>query len=209
MNLLEQMAKDIALDLREEAVAAADLEEEEDHEVAATAEAEPEEGDQAVIESEPVEPPSASEGGDGAVESGGEEREMEQQPLPSDSHLHQQPAAGTSPVSASRASNRKRRATVPRSSASSAEVPGAAEPPPRRKRARPAVGDGRDAPQDAVASRTRARIRQAPYGDAAHTSDHRSDSPVRALARGGALGSELDVPWRTKRAASWELTATQ
>jgi hypothetical protein len=103
MNLLEQMAKDIALDLREEAVAAADLEEEEDHEVAATAEAEPEEGDQAVIESEPVEPPSASEGGDGAVASGEEERETEQQSLPSDSHLQQQPAAESSPVSVSRA----------------------------------------------------------------------------------------------------------
>jgi hypothetical protein len=119
MNFLEQTAKGIALDLREEAVAAADLEEEEGHELAPTADAEPEEGDQAGIESEPAERPSASEKGDGAIASDEDVLEIGQQPPPSDSHLQQQTTEEIGPVSASGASSR--RATVPRRSASSGE----------------------------------------------------------------------------------------
>jgi hypothetical protein len=46
---------------------------------------------------------------------------------------------------------------------------------------------------DSVASRTRARVRQAPYADADSPGDQRSDSPVRAYARTGALDTELDA----------------
>ncbi|GMF59751.1 unnamed protein product [Phytophthora fragariaefolia] len=45
---------------------------------------------------------------------------------------------------------------------------------------------------DNIASRTRARIRQEPYVDVATADDHRSESPVRALARRGALEERID-----------------
>jgi hypothetical protein len=169
-NLLEEMAKDIALDLREEAIAAADVNL--DNEVEAT----PDLVDLQAIQNNRTPVPDLT----AATE---QPRRPEATQTPS---IQDQPTARQK----RRAQGKRRREerqeladTVPADESSARDA--ATEPRVRRQRVRAAPAG----PDDAIAGRTRARIRRAPYkgGGADGNAGTRAGSPTQARADGTAL----------------------
>ncbi|KAE9065489.1 hypothetical protein PF007_g28825 [Phytophthora fragariae] len=155
-NLLEQMAQDIALDLREEAIAAADIDPENEDTAVETDEQRPAGSNQQVQPG--IEAALAS-----APRRSGQKRKQAAKPAAQQGHLDEADDATDAATTTS-----------------------------RRKKARPARTASSSSQRDGVASRTRARIRQAPYTNEEAAGDRagRDDSPVRAYARAGALDPE-------------------
>nr|KAE8921423.1 hypothetical protein PF009_g28298 [Phytophthora fragariae] len=176
-NLLDQMAQDIALDLREEAIAAADIDPEDE-------------------ESVPQEMPSTASEVSGVAQPASATVEADEQ-RPADRGLQVQPGVEAAPASAPRRAGQKRKQAakpaVQQGLLDEADdTTDATTRTSRRKKARPARTASNSTQRDGVASRTRARIRLAPYTNEEAAGDRagRDESPVRAYARAGVLDPE-------------------
>ncbi|KAE9076193.1 hypothetical protein PF010_g22822, partial [Phytophthora fragariae] len=116
---------------------------------------------------------------------------------PTDSSQQVQPGVEAAPTSAPRRAGQKRKqAAKPVAQQGhpdeADDATDAATTTSRRKKARPARTASSSTQRDGVASRTRARIRQAPYTNEEAAGDRagRDESPVRAYARAGVLDPE-------------------
>ncbi|KAE8975983.1 hypothetical protein PF002_g24308 [Phytophthora fragariae] len=171
------MAQDIALDLREEAIAAADIDPEDE-------------------ESVPQEMPSTASEVSGVAQPASATVEADEQ-RPADRGLQVQPGVEAAPASAPRRAGQKRKQAakpaVQQGLLDEADdTTDATTRTSRRKKARPARTASNSTQRDGVASRTRARIRLAPYTNEEAAGDRagRDESPVRAYARAGVLDPE-------------------
>ncbi|KAE8889916.1 hypothetical protein PF003_g26007 [Phytophthora fragariae] len=197
-HLLEQMGKDIAADLREEAVAAADLDSDDEDDTVAEMEApsddqnSPETVGAAVVTSAATEPsraetprvatPARAEIAAAADEAAAaaptEQPEADLTPRPD----VQQPARRLSP-----ARKQRRRAERPEPAAAAADQDQGRDAVPDRPRVR--TKRPRAAPaSSAIAGRTRAKIRKAPNAGVGRD-DGRDESPSRAHAGPTALAA--------------------
>lgn len=208
-HLLEQMARDIAVDLRDEAVAAADIDPEEEIDGDRQTGLDGREGAEnsslmAADQRQPAEEPAmvtfadlpatAEAQADAATETTPEAAvedtpEAAAEPIPAaDAETSVRAAADEgAPLTneaASRRRGRPRKHPLP-----TADEPAAAGREPKRRRVRTAAAADLG---DAVAGRTRARIRRSPYPgtESEVRGGRRDESPSRALA----VGTSIETP---------------
>ncbi|KAI9998262.1 hypothetical protein PInf_002624 [Phytophthora infestans] len=171
-HLLDDMAADIASDLREEAIAAADIDPDDDRETPEIAGGElggPVSGSLVTGELGPALTPARS----GTTESEATETR------------HEAGSRAEDDTGPRRAAGKRRAVPTPRDSEDGTDDHngGGVQQPehqPRRKRVRFGGPSAADASGDGVASRTRARARRAPYGNEPGSSDERGGAPGQA-----------------------------
>ncbi|KAJ8535149.1 hypothetical protein ON010_g13591 [Phytophthora cinnamomi] len=211
-NLLEQMARDIALDLHEEAVAAADIGPDDEIDGAdqmddpqingsdRTADISVMEHDDRVtgVGISSTVAPNAVANLPAAAQTTAAEVADEQQPATA-AVARDAEEADEQRTAAARRRGRPRKHLI------AADASAAAERAPKRRRTRTTAALG-----DAIAGRTRARIRRGPYPGTEDDDQlrHRGDSPIRALAAGASLeGDSAAAPDATAAADDDALAA--
>ncbi|KAE9180780.1 hypothetical protein PF004_g24739 [Phytophthora fragariae] len=211
-HLLEQMARDIAVDLREEAIAAADIDSED------------EEAGKLKIASPPGDENSAAvaeHAGHGPGHEAAQDRPDSKSPpaqqvssIPAASQAApKKRSRGHAEQSAAQQQKKRSKHSEPAARSRTNEQvvhvpdnrggapPGEAEPerrPSPRHQGRAAARSRQGVSGDTIASRTRARSRRAPYPDS-NDDGSRSSSPDRALAPDTALVEDADISPRDGR----------